>query len=392
MLRSRKCALVALAVVAACGSDASLTADPDAGNAALDAGKPDSSSPANDASSGFDSSIAIDAGSDASDARVDAPATDAGDAATDAAVDAQPDVVVDAGPIDCTADAGAAVLRMGTGFSSVAVFSQDTKLVLPGSLAGDGNRRFWIQDPAGNGASGDKMIDMSPSGIATDRALPNTAATCTVSQVAIDSAGNGYVFDTVIDVIYRTTPSGTVSSFSTVGNVGGGGICTDSGVTGMLVRPNGTFFLGSPLNNKIYTLSANGVTRADFANVTAPGRMAHDGQDGLYVASSESMIMAVSSTGVVTTRLDATGPGVHAIRRDSNGDLYFSSMTNRLYRSANGTTTYHEVAACFVGFITDIAFDHPSNDAGAGTSLYVLTSGNNGAVHDTGDELLELKR
>lgn len=391
MLRSRKRALVALAVVAACGSDASVTADPDAGHASLDAGKPDSSSLANDGSSGLDSSIAIDAGSDANDAGVDAPANDAGDAATDAPVDAQPDVVADAGPIDCTADAGAPIFATGSGFSSVATFSKDTKLILPGSLAGDGNRRFWIQDPVGNGISGDKMIDMSPSGMATDRALPNTAATCTVSQVAMDSAGNGYVFDTVVDVIYRTTPSGTVSSFSTVGNVGGGGSCTDTGVTGMLVRPNGTFFLGSPLNNKIYTLSADGGTRADFANVTAPGRMAHDGQDGLYVASG-SMIMAVSSTGVVTTRLDATGPGVFAIRRDSNGDLYFSSPSNRLYRSANGTTTYHEVAACFVGFITDIAFDHPSNDAGAGSSLYVLTSGNNGAAHDTGDELLELKR
>jgi hypothetical protein len=403
MRRSRKLTLVALAIVAACGSDDSVSDAPDgAADASLDASRADSAGNPTDASSVLDAGTdsATDAGTDATlDAPTDSPAdaddaadaADATDADDAASSDAAPDVATDAGPIDC-ADAGAPVLTGASGFSSVSVFSEDAKLMMPSSLAGNGDRRFWIQDPVGNGLSGDKMIDLASDGVATDRPLPGTAATCGVSQVAIDAAGNGYVFDTALDVIYRTTPAGTVTSFSNVGNIGGGGNCNDSGVIGMLIRPDGTFFLGSPKNDKIYTLSADGVTRADFADVTAPGRLADDGANGVLVASG-STILDVSSAGVVTTRLDATGVlgNVGALRRDANGDLYFSSGS-RLYRSKDATTTFDEVAACFVGGVSDILFDHPVNDAGAGTSLYVLTSGANNAAHDPGDQLLEMKR
>lgn len=395
--------LAALALFAACGSeDGGVAGAPDDASVSADGGSSDAtsaqdSSASADASSDAGADAKADAGADATlDASADAPgdaAVDAGgDAPVDAPSDAPPDVIaIDAGPIDC-ADAGAPIFATGSGFSAVGVFSADTKFILPGSLAGDGHRRFWVQDPVGNGSSGDKMIDVSSSGVGTDRVLPSPAATCTVSQVAMDSSGNGYVFDTVLDSIYRTTPAGVTTVFSNVGGIGGGGNCTDTGVIGMLVRANGTFFLGSPLNNKIYTLSADGVTRADFANVNAPVRLAHDGQDGLFVASGK-MIMAVSSVGVVTTRLDATGVGadILALRRDANGDVYFSSGRS-LYRSANGTSTFQEVAACFPGNLTDIVFDQPTSDAGAGTSLYVLTTGTDGAQHDPGDQLLEMKR
>jgi hypothetical protein len=203
-------------------------------------------------------------------------------------------------------------------------------------------------------------------------------------------AGNAYMFDTAIDSIYRTTPAGVTTVFSNVGGIGGGGNCTDTGVIGMLARADGSFFLGSPLNNKIYTLTADGVTRADFADVNAPQRLEHDGQSGLYV-SSGAKIIAVSAAGAVSDRLDTTNLNVFAVRRDANGDVYFSSG-NRVFRSRANTTTFHEVAACLPGNVMDMVFDHPSNDAGAGTSLYVLTSGPNGAAHESGDKLMELKR
>ena len=167
--------LAALALFAACGSeDGGVAGAPDDASVSADGGSSDAtsaqdSSASADASSDAGADAKADAGADATlDASADAPgdaAVDAGgDAPVDAPSDAPPDVIaIDGARIDC-ADAGAPIFATGSGFSAVGVFSADTKFILPGSLAGDGHRRFWVQDPVGNGSSGDKMIDVSSSG------------------------------------------------------------------------------------------------------------------------------------------------------------------------------------------------------------------------------------
>src|SRR4029077_976897 len=96
-------------------------------------------------------------------------------------------------------------------------------------------------------------------------------------------SGHSFIFDVAQDRLWDIDPAGTAMLGSTVGGIGGGGNCGDSGGVGLIARADGAFFAGSPANNMVYTLSADGMTRTDLHAVNQPVAIDLDGAGGAWV-------------------------------------------------------------------------------------------------------------
>jgi hypothetical protein len=90
------------------------------------------------------------------------------------------------------------------------IAADDPQLLGAGGFAIDSTGRIVLQDAYGNGFSGDRLLAVSPTGVVSVLAVPASAIFCTVSQVAIDGAGNAWVFS-VNNNLLRVTPAGAVT-------------------------------------------------------------------------------------------------------------------------------------------------------------------------------------
>lgn len=329
----------------------------------------------------FDAAIGVDARAPGVDAAgPDAPVPDAADVADAAPPDA-------ALPVDCTGITEP-VLGPASGFAAVRVHADDPLLRGVGSIVGDGAGALWGQDPVGSGISGDRVIAIATDGTVSSLAAPANLTTCTVSQIARNPDGDLFLYNLTSNRLLRITTAGAVTEFSTVGDVGGGGNCTDSGVIGIAGLADGTFAVGSPVAGKLFALSADGATRTDVADVAAVLRVEPDGAGGFYVAVFSGALQHVTAGGVVTEVLDASH-AVRSVRRDDDGTLYLASGSRVLRTDALGSEPV-EVAACIPGTVMDLELDAPSDGTGP-SSLYVSSIGASIDAND-GDAIYELTR
>jgi hypothetical protein len=121
----------------------------------------------------------------------------------------------------------------------------DFDLVGPGGFAinlSAAPHRIEVQEPNGNGQSGDSLYSIPLSGpsMGVVRRLaepPAPFATCTIGDVAVDDVGRVYVSNVSAQDLMVVTPEGQSFSVPLGGN-GGGGSCTNSLAMGLAFVPS----------------------------------------------------------------------------------------------------------------------------------------------------------
>ena len=216
------------------------------------------------------------------------------------------------------------------------------------------------------------------AGSAGDGAPAAQAQLNTPQGLAVDSAGNVYIADTLNNRVRRVDSDGTIT---TVAGTGAAGYAGDGRPgreanlnlpTGIAIGFNDTLFIADTGNNVIRQLGADGAIhtvagtgeagyRGDAGSAVdailhAPGGLALDGEGNLYVADTlnqrirridvNGQIQTVAGTGVAgylgdgrpailaelnlaTNPLEGIGQGLAV---DSQGELYIADALNRRVR------------------------------------------------------------
>jgi uncharacterized protein (TIGR03437 family) len=194
-----------------------------------------------------------------------------------------------------------------------------------------------ISTVAGNGTTG-------PSG---DNGPAAGAQLNQPSEVAVDSAGNLYIADTVNNRIRKVTPAGIISTVAgngTMGFSGDNGPATSAQLSagGVAVDSAGNLYIADPNNNRIRKVS-NGV----ITTVAGNGARGYSGDGG---PATNAML---------------SGPV--AVTVDSAGNLYIAdSYNNRIREVSNGMIT---TVAAGLNFPSGVAVDFAGN-------LYITDTGN----------------
>ncbi|HYM96900.1 MAG TPA: LuxR C-terminal-related transcriptional regulator [Candidatus Sulfotelmatobacter sp.] len=196
--------------------------------------------------------------------------------------------------------------------------------------------------------------------------------------LAVDSAGNVYISDTLNDRVRRVDADGTIT---TVAGTGVAGYAGDGGPgreatlnlpTGLAIGFNDALFIADTGNNVVRQLGPDGIIRtvagtgeagyrgdggpADYAVLHSPGGVAFDAEGNLYIADSlnqrvrrvdvNGQIATVAGTGTAGYAGDG-GPAVYAelhmatnplegmgqgLAVDSQGDVFIADATNHRVR------------------------------------------------------------
>jgi hypothetical protein len=246
------------------------------------------------------------------------------------------------------------------------------------------------------------------------------------SGVAVDSAGNVYVADTLNHTIRKVTPAGVVTTLA--GQVGNPGSANGAGTAaqfyqpwGLAVDKVGNVYVGDSWNHTIRKVTPAGVVTtlaglagrpgsADGTNGNArfsyPSQVAVDSGTNIYVADGEHTIRKVTPVGnnwVVTTLAGMAGSSGSAdgtnsdarfnvpygVALDSAGNLYVADTYNNTIRKMTGEGTNWVVAT-----IAGLAGSFGSADGTNGDARFnvptamALDSADNLYVSDTLNNLI----
>ncbi|MEZ4409716.1 MAG: hypothetical protein R3A52_25075 [Polyangiales bacterium] len=290
--------------------------------------------------------------------------------------------------IDGSSCAGGPVLGPRSGFMSVRAHATGAAMRGVGSLVGDGAGTLYAHDPYGNGASGDRILRVAPDGVVTTFAAPTGFSTCTSQQIARTPAGDVVIWDITTNALLRISAAGAVSTLSTVGGIGGGGSCTDSGVQGLFALSGGGFVATSPLRSAVLFLDASGNETSRVSGVASAFRVAADGSGAGVLVTSAGRILRVSGGTTTSVYGGTLVGGASAVRRDGDGVVVFTVGTMVFAVEPDGTDL-RVVMGCAGSSATDVLYERAS--AGVGTSLYVSTIGATIGAND-GDTIWELRR
>ena len=254
----------------------------------------------------------------------------------------------------------------------------------PAGIAMDGAGNFYVTD-AGNGlirkitpagvvttlaGSADAIGVADGTGSAAQFILP--------FGIAVDNSGNIFVSDSGANTIREVTQSGVVTTYAGVGVMPSKGTTDGNASTARFDQPHnlaidsaGNVYVADSVNQTIRKITAAGVvsTLAGTAGVrgtldgtgtaalfNTPGAVAVDSAGNIYVAdTNNAAIRKITATGVVTTlagaagftgSTDGTGTAARfgsptAIAVDSSGNLYVTDTDNETIRkvSAAGAVT-----------------------------------------------------
>jgi uncharacterized protein (TIGR03437 family) len=261
-----------------------------------------------------------------------------------------------------------------SGDTSLAAFAQ---LNGPKGVAVDSVGNFYIADffnnrirKVSNGAittvAGNGSYDFS-GGESGDGGLAISAQLDGPSGVAVDSAGNLYIADTLYNRIRKVSngvittvaggQSGLVGSF---GGDGGPAISAElAGPRGVAVDSAGNLYIADTENNRIRKVS-NGVINtvagdgvccgpsgdggpAISAQLEAPSGVAADSAGNLYIADTDDNLIRKVSNGVITTVAGdggCCGDEPLGVAVDSAGNVYIADTnSNRIQKVSGGVIT-----------------------------------------------------
>jgi sugar lactone lactonase YvrE len=218
------------------------------------------------------------------------------------------------------------------------------------------------------------------------------------SGVAVDSAGNVFVADQLNHRIRRITPEGVVTTFagSTSGSTDGTGTNASFNTPfGVAVDSAGNVFVADTVNNRIRRITSAGVVTTlagslsntsgstdgtgTNARFNAPQGVAFDSAGNVYVGDTgNNRIRRITSAGVVTTLAgslsnltgSANGTGTNAtfnaprgVTVDSAGNVYVADGINHRVRRITSegvvTTIVGSSAGSVDGIATNASFNTP---------------------------------
>jgi sugar lactone lactonase YvrE len=202
--------------------------------------------------------------------------------------------------------------------------------------------------------------------------------------VAVDTAGNLYIADTVNNAIRKVSINGTITTFAGRGSgcaqqtdlVGDGCPATSAKLSvpsGVAVDPAGNVYIGDTSNNRIRLVSPNGIITtaagtghsgysgdegpAAGAMLDGPTGLALNAAGELYIADpSNFVIRKISANGTITTMAGSNSQGYFGdggaavdaklnlpsgVAADNSGNVYIADMMNSRVREvlANGVIT-----------------------------------------------------
>jgi uncharacterized protein (TIGR03437 family) len=162
--------------------------------------------------------------------------------------------------------------------------------------------------------AGNGTLSYSGDGSAASQAQLNSP-----QGVAADAAGNLYLADTLNNVVRKVSPNGTISNFAGnggAGSSGDGSAATSAqlhGPQGLAVDASGNLFIADTMNAKVRKVSANGV----ITTVAGSGTPGYGGDGGAAASAQLNLPMGVAV--------------------DSSGNLYIADFGNSRVRKVSAS-------------------------------------------------------
>jgi sugar lactone lactonase YvrE len=230
--------------------------------------------------------------------------------------------------------------------------------------------------------------------------------------IAIDSGGNLYVGDYATNVVRKVTSAGTVTTYAGTSPVAGSvdGTSTNAlfnGPSGIAIDSAGNLYVADTLNNTVRKISTSGTvtTLAGLAGRTSsvdgsgaaarfedPYAIAADGSGNLYVAdATDHSIRKITSAGVVTTLAGKGGSFGSADGTASNARFWAplgiaADSAGNVYVADTGNATVRKITS--VGVVTTLAGSAGQSGSADGTgaaarfiSPYGITVDSAGTVY-----------
>ncbi len=275
----------------------------------------------------------------------------------------------------------------GTNYNSDTGTATSVTLFFPQGVAVDATGNFYIADTFHDevekvsGGMISVVAGTGSAGFSGDGGPATGAMLYNPSAVAVDSAGNIYIADTLNERI-RSVSSGTITTLAGTGNgayrfSGDGGPATNASLNypdGVAVDGAGNLYIADALNNRIRKV-ANGT----ISTVAGNGNVGLSGDRGPATSASLELSLVGNIAGGVTA--------------DSAGNVYIADTFNREVRevsngtiasvTAQGEFNFPEgVAADSAGnlYIADTSFSRIQKVSG-GTVTTVAGAGNGSANH-----------
>ena len=233
---------------------------------------------------------------------------------------------IDAKSLDISTVAG-----NGTpGFTGDGSTATNAEINSPTGVAVDSAGNLYIADSLNcrirKVASGGNISTLAGNGTLSysgDGSAANKAQLNTPQGVAADAAGNLYLSDTLNNVVRKVSPNGIISNYAGnggVGSSGDGSAATSAqlnGPQGLAVDASGNLFIADTLNAKVRKVSAASGVITTVAGSGTPGY----GGDGGAATSAQLNLpigVAVDATATCTSRISETAACVRSRPTDTS--------------------------------------------------------------------------
>jgi uncharacterized protein (TIGR03437 family) len=310
------------------------------------------------------------------------------------------------------------------GFSGDGGYATSAGLIAPFAVAVDSSGNVYFAE---NGDSRIREINATSLDISTaagngtpgysgDGSTASSGQLNSPTGVAVDSAGNLYIADTLNCRIRKVTSSGTLSTFAGNGTLsysGNGGPAIQAQLNapeGVAADAAGNFYVADTLNNVVRIVSPNGIIAnfagkggagdsgdggaATSAQLNGPQGMAVDASGNLFIADTlNAKVRKVSTSGVITTVAGSGTPGYggdgsaagnaqlngpQGVAVDTAGDVYIADFGNSRVRKVSAAS----------GDITTVAGNGTFGYSGdGGPAVNAQLNGPQGVAVDTAGNL-----
>jgi uncharacterized protein (TIGR03437 family) len=216
------------------------------------------------------------------------------------------------------------------------------------------NAQGIVTTVAGNGTEGFS----GDGGPATSAQLAGAAG------IAIDSAGNLYISDWYNSRVRKVTPQGIISTVAGNGKPGysgDGGSATSASLyvpTGLAIDSASNLYIADTINNAVRKVTPQGIISTVAGGPFFPTGLAIDSASNLYIADGDR-VLKVTPQGAITTVAGNGGRGYSGdggpatsapiwypagIAVDAAGDLYIVDVANNCIRKVTPQGTISTVA------------------------------------------------
>ncbi len=266
----------------------------------------------------------------------------------------------------------------------------------PFATAVDGAGNVYVADSANH-----TIRKITPAGLVTTLAgkagasgsangTGSAARFYSPSGVAVDTAGNVYVADTVNDTIRKVTPAGAVTTLAGKAGVSGTNNGTGSAARfntpfGVAVDAAGNVYVADTYNHIIRKVTTAGVVTTlvgTSAQLFSPSGVAVDNATNLYVADyGNHVIRKVTPTGVVTTLAGWAGRSGSADGAGTAARFYYpssvavDSATNVYVADTYNYTIRKVTPAGVVNTLAGLAGRSGTNNGTGSGAQFFLPSG-----------------